>query len=94
VVQWLIIIQDPKTTNTVRAHIESAGNMAAATVNKERWSLAGATALLTGGSKGIGHAIVEERVFFFFLKDICPHSLTYWIRIEKCANTHLKADSH
>ncbi|WVZ50069.1 hypothetical protein U9M48_001362 [Paspalum notatum var. saurae] len=26
----------------------------------ERWSLAGATALVTGGSKGIGHAIVEE----------------------------------
>ncbi|KAL6907858.1 hypothetical protein ACP4OV_002028 [Aristida adscensionis] len=25
-----------------------------------RWSLAGATALVTGGSKGIGHAIVEE----------------------------------
>ncbi|KQJ96056.1 tropinone reductase homolog At5g06060 [Brachypodium distachyon] len=27
---------------------------------QERWSLAGATALVTGGSKGIGHAIVEE----------------------------------
>ena len=27
---------------------------------EERWSLAGATALVTGGSKGIGHAIVEE----------------------------------
>ncbi|EMS67748.1 Tropinone reductase-like protein [Triticum urartu] len=26
----------------------------------ERWNLAGATALVTGGSKGIGHAIVEE----------------------------------
>ncbi|CAL4986194.1 unnamed protein product [Urochloa decumbens] len=26
----------------------------------ERWSLAGARALVTGGSKGIGHAIVEE----------------------------------
>uniref|UniRef100_A0A453CFK2 Ketoreductase domain-containing protein n=1 Tax=Aegilops tauschii subsp. strangulata TaxID=200361 RepID=A0A453CFK2_AEGTS len=25
-----------------------------------RWSLAGSTALVTGGSKGIGHAIVEE----------------------------------
>lgn len=26
----------------------------------ERWSPTGATALVTGGSKGIGHAIVEE----------------------------------
>ena len=26
----------------------------------ERWSLAGATALVTGGSKGIGQAVVEE----------------------------------
>ena len=33
--------------------------MAAAMPNK-RWNLAGATALVTGGSKGIGHAIVEE----------------------------------
>ncbi|CAL4979058.1 unnamed protein product [Urochloa decumbens] len=30
----------------------------------ERWSLAGATALVTGGSKGIGHAIVEELARF------------------------------
>ncbi|KAF7063209.1 hypothetical protein CFC21_069731 [Triticum aestivum] len=37
--------------------------MAAAGVNREqRWSLAGATALVTGGSRGIGHAIVEELV--------------------------------
>ena len=34
--------------------------LAAAGGGGERWSLAGATALVTGGSKGIGHAIVEE----------------------------------
>ncbi|XBJ20219.1 hypothetical protein VPH35_011079 [Triticum aestivum] len=35
--------------------------MAASSMSRdERWSLAGATALVTGGSKGIGHAIVEE----------------------------------
>ena len=27
----------------------------------------------------------------FALKGICPHSLTHWIRFEKCANTHPNA---
>uniref|UniRef100_K3ZMT7 Uncharacterized protein n=1 Tax=Setaria italica TaxID=4555 RepID=K3ZMT7_SETIT len=35
-----------------------------AAVGKERRSLAGATALVTGGSTGIGHAIVEELAAF------------------------------
>jgi Tropinone reductase 1 len=32
----------------------------AAVAGGEMWSLTGATALVTGGSKGIGHAIVEQ----------------------------------
>ncbi|CAL9782839.1 unnamed protein product [Musa acuminata subsp. burmannicoides] len=32
--------------------------------NDERWSLAGATAVVTGGTKGIGYAIVEELARF------------------------------
>ncbi|XP_066337227.1 tropinone reductase homolog At2g29360-like [Miscanthus floridulus] len=31
---------------------------------QERWSLVGATALVTGGSKGIGHGVVEELAGF------------------------------
>uniref|UniRef100_A0ACD6ANR7 Uncharacterized protein n=1 Tax=Avena sativa TaxID=4498 RepID=A0ACD6ANR7_AVESA len=38
--------------------------MAAEQSREERWSLAGTTALVTGGSKGIGHAIVEELAGF------------------------------
>ncbi|KAL6654311.1 hypothetical protein ACP70R_007776 [Stipagrostis hirtigluma subsp. patula] len=37
---------------------------AAAGSREVRWSLAGTTALVTGGSKGIGHAIVEELAGF------------------------------
>ncbi|XP_071677423.1 tropinone reductase homolog At2g29290-like isoform X1 [Lolium perenne] len=38
--------------------------MAAEMSREERWSLAGTTALVTGGSKGIGYAIVEELAGF------------------------------
>ncbi|XP_066340348.1 tropinone reductase homolog At2g29360-like isoform X2 [Miscanthus floridulus] len=40
----------------------------------ERWSLAGATALVTGGSKGIGHTIVEELAAFGVRVHTCSRS--------------------
>ncbi|CAD6252700.1 unnamed protein product [Miscanthus lutarioriparius] len=40
----------------------------------ERWSLAGATALVTGGSKGTGHAMVEELAAFGVRVHTCSRS--------------------
>ncbi|XP_066381206.1 tropinone reductase homolog At2g29150-like, partial [Miscanthus floridulus] len=54
--------------------------MAAAT-GSERWSLAGATALVTGGSKGIGHAIVEELAGFGARVHACARST---MDLEEC----------
>ncbi|TVU23802.1 hypothetical protein EJB05_26184, partial [Eragrostis curvula] len=47
---------------------------AAGTSRVERWSLAGATALVTGGSKGIGHAIVEELAGFGARVHMCARN--------------------
>ncbi|CAL4982904.1 unnamed protein product [Urochloa decumbens] len=48
---------------------------------EERWSLAGATALVTGGSKGIGHAIVEELVGFGAQVHTCARNTA---ELEEC----------
>ncbi|KAF8665975.1 hypothetical protein HU200_054063 [Digitaria exilis] len=47
----------------------------------ERWSLAGATALVTGGSKGIGHAIVEELAGFGASVHTCSRNAA---ELEEC----------
>ncbi|XP_003577282.1 tropinone reductase homolog At2g29170 [Brachypodium distachyon] len=48
---------------------------------EERWSLAGATALVTGGSKGIGHAIVEELAGFGARVHMCSRNAE---ELEEC----------
>ncbi|XP_025828203.1 tropinone reductase homolog At5g06060-like isoform X5 [Panicum hallii] len=48
--------------------------VAAGRSRAERWSLAGATALVTGGSRGIGHAIVEELAGFGARVHTCARS--------------------
>ncbi|RCV39347.1 hypothetical protein SETIT_8G216300v2 [Setaria italica] len=52
-----------------------------AAVGKERRSLAGATALVTGGSTGIGHAIVEELAAFSARAHTCSRSAA---ELEEC----------
>ncbi|CAN6381945.1 unnamed protein product [Urochloa humidicola] len=52
-----------------------------AAAGDERWSLAGATALVTGGSKGIGHAIVEELARFGVRVHICSRNAA---ELEEC----------
>ncbi|CAO2141780.1 unnamed protein product [Urochloa humidicola] len=54
---------------------------AASGSRKERWSLAGATALVTGGSKGIGHAIIEELAGFGAQVHTCSRNAA---ELEEC----------
>ncbi|KAM6550914.1 hypothetical protein CsatB_000722 [Cannabis sativa] len=51
------------------------------TSHEMRWSLEGKTALVTGGSRGIGHAIVEELAKFGALVHTCCRKES---ELEKC----------
>ncbi|CAL4994537.1 unnamed protein product [Urochloa decumbens] len=53
----------------------------AAAPSGERWSLSGATALVTGGSKGMGHVIVEELASLGVRVHTCSRNAT---ELEDC----------
>ncbi|XP_074268009.1 tropinone reductase homolog At5g06060-like [Silene latifolia] len=49
--------------------------------NKNRWSLHGMTALVTGGTRGIGHAIVEELMGLGAIVHTCARNE---VELDKC----------
>ncbi|GAB2212478.1 hypothetical protein Droror1_Dr00020448 [Drosera rotundifolia] len=51
------------------------------TSNAKRWSLSGMNALVTGGTRGIGHAVVEELVGLGACVHTCSRSE---VELEKC----------
>ncbi|RZB74508.1 Tropinone reductase-like, chloroplastic [Glycine soja] len=66
----LLLVLDPDNSHRIRSHQSTT---------QHRWTLQGMTALVTGGTRGIGHAIVEELTGFGARVHTCArneHDLT------------------
>ncbi|XP_021720792.1 tropinone reductase homolog At5g06060-like [Chenopodium quinoa] len=67
----------PKIHSIVASSVNSSSNNNQNTTTSRkdnRWSLYGMTALVTGGTRGIGHAIVEELVGFGAIVHTCARN--------------------